>query len=99
MYENSVNAEGFDVLDEYYTLCTAKLNALNDAAVSYTHLVADQALHSNGGLPTSERAAEAVLAVCRRLSDTCLLYTSKAAAALSSSCRAELDIEERAGGA
>ena len=32
--------------------------------------VADQALHRNGGLPTSERAAEAVLAVCRRLSDT-----------------------------
>ena len=31
MYENSVNAEGFDVLDEYYTLCTEKLNALNDA--------------------------------------------------------------------
>lgn len=22
VYENSVNAEGFDVLDEYYTLCT-----------------------------------------------------------------------------
>ena len=32
--------------------------------------VADQALHRNGGLPTSERAAKAVLAVCRRLSDT-----------------------------
>ena len=32
--------------------------------------VADQALHRNGGLPPSERAAEAVLAVCRRLSDT-----------------------------
>ena len=32
--------------------------------------VADQALRRNGGLPTSERAAEAVLAVCRRLSDT-----------------------------
>ena len=32
--------------------------------------VADQALHRNGGLPTSERSAEAVLAVCRRLSDT-----------------------------
>ena len=32
--------------------------------------VADQALHRNGGLPTSERAAEAVLAVCLRLSDT-----------------------------
>ena len=32
--------------------------------------VADQALHRNGGLPTSERAAEAVLAICRRLSDT-----------------------------
>ena len=32
--------------------------------------VADQALHRNGGMPTSERAAEAVLAVCRRLSDT-----------------------------
>ena len=31
VYENSVNAEGFDVLDEYYTLCTEKLNALNDA--------------------------------------------------------------------
>ena len=27
-------------------------------------------MHRNGGLPTSERAAEAVLAVCRRLSDT-----------------------------
>ena len=32
--------------------------------------VADRALCRNGGLPTSERAAEAVLAVCRRLSDT-----------------------------
>ena len=32
--------------------------------------VADQVLRRNGGLPTSERAAEAVLAVCRRLSDT-----------------------------
>ena len=32
--------------------------------------VADQALHRNGGMPTSERAAEAVLAVCRRLSDS-----------------------------
>ena len=33
--------------------------------------VADQALQQkHGGLPTSERAAEAVLAVCRRLSDT-----------------------------
>mgnify|MGYP001628957084 CR=1 FL=1 len=32
--------------------------------------VADRALRRNGGLPTSERAAEAVLAVCRRLSDT-----------------------------
>ena len=32
--------------------------------------VADQALHRNGGLPTSERAAKAVLTVCRRLSDT-----------------------------
>ena len=32
--------------------------------------VADQALHRNGDLPTSERAAKAVLAVCRRLSDT-----------------------------
>ena len=32
--------------------------------------VADQALHRNGGLPTSGRAAKAVLAVCRRLSDT-----------------------------
>ena len=32
--------------------------------------VADQALRRNGGLPTSERAAGAVLAVCRRLSDT-----------------------------
>ena len=32
--------------------------------------VADQALRRNGGLSTSERAAEAVLAVCRRLSDT-----------------------------
>ena len=31
VYENSVNTEGFDVLDEYYTLCTEKLNALNDA--------------------------------------------------------------------
>lgn len=31
VYENSVNAEGFDVLDEYYTLCTEKLNAFNDA--------------------------------------------------------------------
>ena len=31
--------------------------------------VADQALHRNGGLPTSGRAAKAVLAVCRRLSD------------------------------
>ena len=32
--------------------------------------VADQALHRNGGLQPSERAAEAVLAVCRGLSDT-----------------------------
>ena len=39
--------------------------------LSLIHIwVADQALHRNGGLPTSERAAEAVLAVCRRLSDT-----------------------------
>ncbi len=32
--------------------------------------VADQALREADGLPTSERAAKAVLAVCRRLSDT-----------------------------
>ena len=32
--------------------------------------VADQALSEANGLPSSERAAEAVLAVCRRLSDT-----------------------------
>ena len=33
--------------------------------------VADHALSEANGLPSSERAAEAVLAVCRRLSDTC----------------------------
>ena len=32
--------------------------------------VADQALREADGLPPSERAAKAVLAVCRRLSDT-----------------------------
>ena len=32
--------------------------------------VADHALSEANSLPTSERAAEAVLAVCRRLSDT-----------------------------
>ena len=32
--------------------------------------VADRALCESDGLPTSERAAKAVLAVCRRLSDT-----------------------------
>ena len=32
--------------------------------------VADEVLRENGGLPPAERAAEAVLAVCRRLSDT-----------------------------
>ena len=32
--------------------------------------VADQALHRNGGLPTSERAAGAILAACRWLSKT-----------------------------
>ena len=36
VYENSVNAEGFDVLDEYYTLCTEKLNALNDAVETWS---------------------------------------------------------------
>ena len=32
--------------------------------------VADRALSENGGLPPSERATRAVLAVCKRLSDT-----------------------------
>ena len=32
--------------------------------------VADRALSENAGLPAAERAAKAVLAVCRRLSDT-----------------------------
>ena len=32
--------------------------------------VADEVLRENSGLPPAERAAEAVLAVCRRLSDT-----------------------------
>ena len=32
--------------------------------------VADRALSENVGLPTAERAAQAVLAVCKRLSDT-----------------------------
>ena len=32
--------------------------------------VADQALHRNGGLPTSERTAAAILAACRWLSET-----------------------------
>ena len=34
------------------------------------HAVADHALSETDGLPPSERAAKAVLAVCRRLSDT-----------------------------
>ena len=44
--------------------------AVLESIHSELYRVADQALHRNGGLPTSERAAEAVLAVCRRLSDT-----------------------------
>ena len=44
--------------------------AVLESVHSELYGVADQALHRNGGLPTSERAAEAVLAVCRRLSDT-----------------------------
>ena len=44
--------------------------AVLESIHSELYEVADQTLHRNGGLPTSERAAEAVLAVCRRLSDT-----------------------------
>ena len=32
--------------------------------------VADRALHENDGLPSAERAATAILAVCKRMSDT-----------------------------
>ena len=59
VYENSVNAEGFDVLDEYYTLCTEKLNALNDAVGAVR-----QQMQSRGrwDAPTTDigRAGEAV---------------------------------------
>ena len=38
--------------------------------LSLIHILADHALSETDGLPPSERAAKAVLAVCRRLSDT-----------------------------
>ena len=39
--------------------------------------VADRALSENGGVPPSERTAKAVLAVCKRLSDPAILFSSK----------------------
>ena len=46
------------------------LFAVLESIHSELYGVADHALSEANGLPSSERAAEAVLAVCRRLSDT-----------------------------
>lgn len=44
--------------------------AVLEGVHSELYNVADRALSENGGVPPSERAAKAVLAVCKRLSDT-----------------------------
>ena len=44
--------------------------AVLEGVHSELYNVADRALSENGGVPPSERVAKAVLAVCKRLSDT-----------------------------